>query len=42
VRALKPLLDRCGNDRKLSVIVFTLDESSYSRELARLQVIIQF
>ncbi|HTQ99199.1 MAG TPA: glucuronate isomerase [Candidatus Acidoferrum sp.] len=36
VNALKPLLDCLGNDRKLSVIVFTLDESSYSRELAPL------
>jgi glucuronate isomerase len=36
VRALKPLLDRFGNERELSVIVFTLDETSYSRELAPL------
>ncbi len=36
VRALKPLLDRFGNDPRLRVIVFTLDESSYSRELAPL------
>jgi glucuronate isomerase len=36
VRALKPLLDRFGNDRRLSLIVFTLDESTYSRELAPL------
>jgi glucuronate isomerase len=36
VRALKPLLDRFGNDPKLTIIVFTLDESSYSRELAPL------
>jgi glucuronate isomerase len=36
VRALKPLLDRLGNHRQLSVIVFTLDESAYSRELAPL------
>jgi glucuronate isomerase len=36
VRSLKPLLDRLGNDTKLSVIVFTLDESTYSRELAPL------
>jgi glucuronate isomerase len=35
-RALKPLLDRFGNDRRLSLIVFTLDESAYSRELAPL------
>ena len=36
VRALKPLLDRFGNDPRLSVIVFTLDESAYARELAPL------
>jgi glucuronate isomerase len=36
VRALKPLLDRFGNEPGLSVIVFTLDETSYSRELAPL------
>ncbi|MBL8669894.1 MAG: glucuronate isomerase [Alphaproteobacteria bacterium] len=36
VRALKPLLDRHGNERDLSVILFTLDESSYARELAPL------
>jgi glucuronate isomerase len=36
VRALKPLLDRFGNDRRLSLIVFTLDETAYSRELAPL------
>ena len=36
VRALKPLLDKFGNDPRLSVIVFTLDESSYARELAPL------
>jgi glucuronate isomerase len=36
VRALKPLLDRFGNDTRLSVIVFTLDETVYSRELAPL------
>ncbi len=36
VRSLKPLLDRFGNDSRLSVIVFTLDETSYSRELAPL------
>jgi glucuronate isomerase len=33
---LKPLLDRFGLDPRLSIIVFTLDESSYSRELAPL------
>jgi glucuronate isomerase len=36
VHGLKPLLDRFGNDKHLSVIVFTLDESTYSRELAPL------
>jgi glucuronate isomerase len=36
VRALKPLLDRFGNERDLSIIVFTLDETSYARELAPL------
>ncbi|WP_421931110.1 glucuronate isomerase [Phenylobacterium sp.] len=36
VRALKPLLDRFGNEPDLSVIVFTLDETSYARELAPL------
>ena len=36
VHALKPLLDRFGNDRDLSIILFTLDESTYSRELAPL------
>ena len=34
--ALKPLLDRFGNERDLTVILFTLDETSYSRELAPL------
>ncbi|MET0496694.1 MAG: glucuronate isomerase [Steroidobacteraceae bacterium] len=36
VRALRPLLNRFGNESSLSIIVFTLDESSYSRELAPL------
>jgi glucuronate isomerase len=36
VRALKPLLDRFGNERDLTVILFTLDESTYARELAPL------
>jgi glucuronate isomerase len=36
VHALKPLLDRFGNETKLSIILFTLDETSYSRELAPL------
>ncbi|WP_062203610.1 glucuronate isomerase [Aureimonas sp. AU12] len=36
VRALKPLLDQVGNEPQLTVIVFTLDETVYSRELAPL------
>lgn len=36
VHALKPLLDRFGNSADLSIILFTLDESSYARELAPL------
>ena len=36
VRALKPLLDRFGNEPGLTVILFTLDETTYSRELAPL------
>ncbi len=36
VRALKPLLDRYGNERDLTVILFTLDETVYARELAPL------
>lgn len=36
VEALRPLLNRFGNERNLSVILFTLDESTYSRELAPL------
>jgi glucuronate isomerase len=36
VRALKPLLDRFGNERDLTIILVTLDETSYSRELAPL------
>lgn len=36
VGALKPLLDRFGNERDLSIILFTLDESVYARELAPL------
>jgi glucuronate isomerase len=36
VHDLKPLLDRFGNDTRLSIILFTLDESAYSRELAPL------
>jgi glucuronate isomerase len=36
VRALKPLLDRYGNAEGLSIILFTLDETAYARELAPL------
>ncbi len=36
VRALKPLLDAAGNDPRLTLILFTLDETAYSRELAPL------
>lgn len=36
VSALKPLLDRFGNEAGLTIILFTLDETSYSRELAPL------
>jgi glucuronate isomerase len=36
VAALKPLLDAVGNERDLTIILFTLDETSYSRELAPL------
>ena len=35
-RALKPLLDRFGNDSRLTLVLFTLDEADYSRELAPL------
>jgi glucuronate isomerase len=36
VHALKPLLDRFGNEPRLAVILFTLDETAYARELAPL------
>jgi glucuronate isomerase len=36
VHALKPLLDCFGNHPGLSIILFTLDESAYARELAPL------
>jgi len=36
VEHLKPLLDRFGNETHLNVILFTLDETAYSRELAPL------
>jgi glucuronate isomerase len=35
-RNLQPLLDRFGNDSRLRLIVFTLDETAYARELAPL------
>jgi glucuronate isomerase len=36
VTALKPLLDRYGSSRDFTLILFTLDESTYARELAPL------
>ncbi|MCL2584287.1 MAG: glucuronate isomerase [Streptosporangiales bacterium] len=36
VNGLRPLLDRFGNDPRLRLVLFTLDETSYSRELAPL------
>lgn len=33
---LRPLLNKYGNDSRLTLILFTLDESTYSRELAPL------
>jgi glucuronate isomerase len=36
VHALKPLLDAHGHDRRLTLVLFTLDESTYGRELAPL------
>ncbi len=36
VRNLRPLLARYGNDPRLTLILFTLDETTYSRELAPL------
>ncbi|WP_024891918.1 glucuronate isomerase [Luteimonas huabeiensis] len=36
VRALKPLLDRVGHAPDFRLILFTLDESAYARELAPL------
>jgi len=35
-RNLRPLLNAYGNDERLTLVVFTLDESTYSRELAPL------
>jgi glucuronate isomerase len=36
VHALRPLLERFGNEKDLTIILFTLDETNYSRELAPL------
>jgi len=36
VDTLKPLLDKVGNRADLTIILFTLDESNYARELAPL------
>ncbi|WP_348265345.1 glucuronate isomerase [Telmatobacter sp. DSM 110680] len=36
VHALKPLLDRFGNEAGLTLILFTLDEATFGRELAPL------
>ncbi len=35
-RGLRPLLDACGNDPRFALVLYTLDESTYSRELAPL------
>ena len=36
VRNLKPLTDRFGNDPRLTMIIFTMDETGYTREMAPL------
>ena len=36
VRALQPLLEEVGNETSLTIILFTLDETVYARELAPL------
>jgi glucuronate isomerase len=36
VHALKPMLDRVGNRADLTIVLFTLDETTFSRELAPL------
>jgi glucuronate isomerase len=36
VHGLRPLLNRFGNEANLTIILFTLDETTYSRELAPL------
>jgi glucuronate isomerase len=35
-RNLQPLLNRFGNDPRFSLVIFTLDETTYARELAPL------
>jgi len=35
-RNLRPLLDEFGNDPRLTLVLFTLDEATYARELAPL------
>jgi glucuronate isomerase len=35
-RGLRPLVEACGNDPRFALVLYTLDESSYSRELAPL------
>jgi len=35
-RNLQPLLNKYGNDPRLTLVLFTLDETSYARELAPL------
>ena len=37
VEALRPLLNRFGNEPDLTIILFTLDETGYSRELEQLE-----
>jgi glucuronate isomerase len=34
VGSLKPMLDRFGNESNLTVVIYTLDETTYGRELA--------
>lgn len=36
IDALKPMLNKYGNNPDITIILFTLDETSYSRELAPL------
>lgn len=36
VKALQPMLSKYGNNTELSIILFTLDETTYSREIAPL------